>query len=130
MKENTKRDFYFLVRAYFDAIYTFLLEKLLDTLLRHIYVVDPMNHVTTRSLNLYYVLKKFPYLLPLDATVDTIKEQFCWYQSMDISMCLKNRIDEFWIAVSSKETDLQSLCNVMLSLLCFIAVLLVNAISM
>jgi len=32
-------------------------------------------------------------------------------------MCLTNRIDEFWIAVSTKERDLQSLSYVMLSLL-------------
>ncbi|KAK3592697.1 hypothetical protein CHS0354_037833 [Potamilus streckersoni] len=36
---------------------------------------------------------------------------------MDISMCLKDRINEFWIAVFTKEPDLQFLCNVLLGLL-------------
>ena len=39
------------------------------------------------------------------------------FQSLDVSMCLTDRIDEFWIAVSTKESDLQSLSYVMVGLL-------------
>lgn len=119
LRKSRIKDFYSSVRAYFEAICAYLLVKLplQDPLLQHICVVDPRNQVTAKSINLHYFLKRLPCLLPPSVTADTIIEQFCRYQSMDISMCLKNRIDEFWIAVSAKEPDLQSLCDVMLSLL-------------
>eukprot|EP00745_Piridium_sociabile_P017086 TRINITY_DN2568_c0_g1_i14.p1 TRINITY_DN2568_c0_g1~~TRINITY_DN2568_c0_g1_i14.p1 ORF type:complete len:672 (-),score=163.69 TRINITY_DN2568_c0_g1_i14:435-2351(-) len=114
LRSSRIQDFYSAVRKYFQTVCEYLLKKLPldDPVLLYARVIDPAQQLEAKMSDLKFFLNRFPVLLPEGETKDSILEQFCRYQSADISDCIQGRIDETWAEIATKK-DLKGLGRVM-----------------
>jgi len=101
LRDKRIEEFYTAVKLYYTTLVDYLKEKLplKDQLLKHAEVADVNLRASTSSCSLRYFLEKYPCLLPAASSKDQVFEQFSLFQSMDISTCLKPRIDATWVAI-------------------------------
>ena len=123
LREKRVKAFHGDVKKYFTAVCSYMIAKLPlnEPLLRHVEVVDVRGQMTAQLSDVTYFTTKCPALLR-GASVDTVTEQFSLYQSMDVTECIKPRLDETWSAIGHITDEdgshpLKELSFVMLGLL-------------
>ena len=118
LRDERVQEFFDNVRRYFESTCDYLLQKLplKDPLLQHIHVVDPEKQLTATQEDLDFFLNRFPCLLPPEASVETITEQFSSYQMTEVTDCIGDTVDSSWVAISKAHPDLKPLCEVMLGI--------------
>ena len=100
LRDSHVSEFFKDVRKYFTTLVQYLLERLplSSDVLRHAEVADVKLQQSTEVSSLDFFLRRFPCLLG-SATHDAVKEQFCLFQTTDVSNCIKEREDHTWFAI-------------------------------
>ena len=118
LRPSRIQHFYSAVRMYFQDVSTYLLQKLplRDEVLRHAEVANPAKKLTAEPGSLVFFMKRYPVLIPIGESRDTILEQFARYQVSDITSCLAERVDVTWSNIA-RALDLTGLGKVMAGIL-------------
>ena len=121
--EKKLKQFYIDVKKYFSAVCIYKIKKLPfnEPRLLHAELADVRGQLTAKLSDFLFFPKRCPALLH-GVSMDTVTEQFSQYQSMDVSTCVKSRMDETWFAIGNiRDKDgiqpLKDLAAVMLEIL-------------
>lgn len=121
LRDHRLEEFYSNVRRFLVTACQYLLTNLPlnDPALKNAEVADVslQKSDTIGPDNLRFFINKFPCILPEGATKDTIIEQFCTYQLLDVSVCKKDRMDSTWFEISKVFPHFHQLSMVMLAIL-------------
>lgn len=116
LRKERVKEFYSNVREYFQDVCDYLIKKLplQETLLSDVQIIDPAKQMDLDASSLLRLLKRFPALLPPDASRNTLMEEFARYQMADIDKYRYKpstqkgeksleRVDRVWALIVEKE---------------------------
>ena len=87
----------------------------------HAAVINPANQLTCQVQFVEFFIKRFPVLLPPNASPQDLMLEFATYQCTDITSCIEERMDKTWASISriteGQEPIFKLLPQVMLRLL-------------
>ena len=123
MKESRLSEFFDAARDFYVTSITYLRAKLplKNDVYSHAAVINPANQLTCQFQSVEFFIKRFPVLLPPNASLHDLQLEFATYQCTDIASCIEERMDKTWASISrlteGQEPIFKLLSQVMLHLL-------------
>ncbi|KAK3744927.1 hypothetical protein RRG08_058107 [Elysia crispata] len=123
MKESRLSEFFDAARDFYVTSITYLRAKLplKNDVYSHAAVINPANQLTCQFQSVEFFIKRFPVLLPPNASLHDLQLEFATYQCTDIASCIEERMDKTWASISrlteGQEPIFKLLPQVMLHLL-------------